>query len=463
MSQSNHRIDFPGGSGASAAIADDIQLNDNGAWSWFMDERCVVNKGWLLVGSVRSTHLGMVEGRALPGWGNIELSALHLESGKTHRILLHEGLEQDDHNGPSLLVLPDGRFLAVYTRHSWERRAYVRISEVDNPLAWGPVKVVETPGVDHPPYGGDNVTYSNLFQFGEGRIYCFFRSLGHQQNWMFSDDQGQTWTHGGMFLRGLDGYAPYFKYAASHNAIHFVGTEDHPRKFDNSVYHGFVCDGHIFQSDGKLRGPLSTTPDPSGDIREMTCVFRGDADHVAWVTDLHINAEGHPVCLFTVQKDGRGLSPGQGGMDHRFYYAVWDGSSWSAGEIAHAGSRLYSWEDDYTGLGAIDPQDTASVYISTNADPVSGAPPTSQRDGARHHELYHGCSHDGGKSWHWTPLTSDSEADNLRPIVPIWRDPRVALVWMRGTYSHNTGPWSTSVMARIFARPSQAIPLSKKP
>jgi hypothetical protein len=31
-----------------------IQLNDNGAWSWFMDERAVVEDGKLIVGSVRS-------------------------------------------------------------------------------------------------------------------------------------------------------------------------------------------------------------------------------------------------------------------------------------------------------------------------------------------------------------------------------------------------------------------------
>jgi hypothetical protein len=31
-----------------------IQLNDNGAWSWFMDPRVVVYNGKLIVGSVRA-------------------------------------------------------------------------------------------------------------------------------------------------------------------------------------------------------------------------------------------------------------------------------------------------------------------------------------------------------------------------------------------------------------------------
>ncbi|PYU71266.1 MAG: hypothetical protein DMG49_09740 [Acidobacteria bacterium] len=31
-----------------------IQLNDNGAWSWFMDPRVIVDNGKLIVGSVRA-------------------------------------------------------------------------------------------------------------------------------------------------------------------------------------------------------------------------------------------------------------------------------------------------------------------------------------------------------------------------------------------------------------------------
>ena len=31
-----------------------IRLNDNGAWSWFMDERAIVHDGKLIVGSVRA-------------------------------------------------------------------------------------------------------------------------------------------------------------------------------------------------------------------------------------------------------------------------------------------------------------------------------------------------------------------------------------------------------------------------
>ena len=84
-----------------------LQFNDNGAWSWFMDERLTVDNGKLLVGSVRAS--GRYEQQDLPGWGNIELAVHDFKSNTSRVIVLHENLEQDDHNNPGLLKLSDGR------------------------------------------------------------------------------------------------------------------------------------------------------------------------------------------------------------------------------------------------------------------------------------------------------------------------------------------------------------------
>jgi hypothetical protein len=154
--------------------------------------------------------------------------------------------------------------------------------------------------------------------------------------------------------------------------------------------------------------------------------------------------------VFSVQKDGRGLPRGQGGYDHRFHYGRWDGSAWQTHEIAYAGRRLYPGEDDYTGLAAIDPKNVKVIYISTDADPVTGAPLVSAADGRRHRELFRGTTADEGATWSWTPFTANSTVDNLRPIIPKWDDPRTALVWMRGEYRANRGAWTTAVVALIL-------------
>ena len=73
-----------------------------------------------IVGSVRAN--GKVEDSTNAGWGNVELAVFDLNSGDTRVVVLHKGLEQDDHDGPGLLVLADGRYLAAYSRHNREPR-----------------------------------------------------------------------------------------------------------------------------------------------------------------------------------------------------------------------------------------------------------------------------------------------------------------------------------------------------
>src|SRR5262245_55082932 len=235
-----------------------IRLNDNGAYSWFMDPRVIVDQGKLIVGSVRS--VGPEAANASdPRWGNVEIATYDIESGRVETTVLHPHFQQDDHNAPAFLVLPDGRYLAIYTKHALERRVYFRISEPHNPLAWGPASMLETPGKDE-AYAGNNDTYSNPFRMPDGRIYNFFRGFSHDPNYMTSDDDGKTWKYGGRFLYGKGGYSPYLKYAYDgKGTVHFVATEDHPRNFDNSLYHGYLRDNTIFHSDGRPIGPLSTS------------------------------------------------------------------------------------------------------------------------------------------------------------------------------------------------------------
>jgi hypothetical protein len=431
-----------------------IPLNDNGAWSWFMDERVIVHDGKLIVGSVRA--VGDFRNDTAADWGNVELAVLDLASGAVQRSVLHRHFEQDDHDGPALLPLPDGRLLATYTKHGVERRIYTRVSAPHDPLTWGAAREFVTPAIDSAGRG-DNVTYSNLFRLPSGRILDFYRGVRHDPNYMYSDDSGETWRYGGHLLRGRGGYSPYLKYAFDgRNRVYFVVTDDHPRNYDNSVYAGFVRDGAVYLSDGTRRAPLSDGTATELSAWDMTPVYRGDPDHVAWVIDLELDAAGHPYGVFSVQRDGRGLPRGQGGFDHRFHYARWDGAAWQVHEIAYAGTRLYPGEDDYTGLAALDPRNPDVVYISTDADPATGRPLVSQADGQRHRELYRGRTHDAGATWRWEPLTANSSADNLRPLVPKWNDARTALVWMRGAYLSNRGAWTTAVVALIL--PAESAP-----
>src|SRR3954466_5218494 len=70
-----------------------VELNDCGAWSWFMDERAIVHEGRLIVGSVRAvgrfdTH------QSDPDWGNVEVAVYDIQSGTSRRVVLHRHFEQ---------------------------------------------------------------------------------------------------------------------------------------------------------------------------------------------------------------------------------------------------------------------------------------------------------------------------------------------------------------------------------
>ncbi len=135
-----------------------IQLNDNGAWSWPMDPRVIVDNGKLIVGSVRAIGAFQTDA-ADPRWGNVEIAVYDVATGTVATTVLHPHLEQDDHDAPAFLVRPDGRYLAMYSKHAVERKMYYRISEPHNELAWGLTLSVETPGSDANYAGNNDVAY----------------------------------------------------------------------------------------------------------------------------------------------------------------------------------------------------------------------------------------------------------------------------------------------------------------
>src|SRR3979409_1188211 len=94
--------DYP----ATHVAAPLVRLNDNGAWSWFMDPRIIVNDGKLIIGSVRAVGSNQANVSA-PRSGNVEISVYDIETGTAKTVVLHPHLEQDDHDAPAFFVRPD--------------------------------------------------------------------------------------------------------------------------------------------------------------------------------------------------------------------------------------------------------------------------------------------------------------------------------------------------------------------
>ena len=407
---------------AAATMDPPVVLNDDAGWCWFEDARAVIEGGQLIAGSVAT-------GSHDPSRrGDIEVVACDLASGKTVRSTLHKNLQADDHDSPALLLRPDGRWLALYSMHGREARIYQRISvHPRDATEWQPEEVFV-------PNPTSRVTYSNPLWLGrensgEGRIYNFFRGYNNtsKPSWMFSDDLGDSWTAGGLMIDypAQRKHRPYVKYAGDgQETVHLAFTEGHPMEFDNGIYHAVYRAGQLCDSAGRTIRSLTNGPIvPS----EATRIFAGNSNNIAWIHGLALDKQGLPRLVYTVQKNAGGVPKGKAGQDLRYRFARWDGLKWHDAEIAYAGSTLYTGEDDYAGGICLHPDDPDSVFISANINPSTGKSPA-------HFEIYRGHTRDQGATWKWTPVTRNSQVDNLRPIVPASGSTKTFLLWLRGSY-----------------------------
>jgi hypothetical protein len=399
--------------------SDIITLSDNAGWCWFQDNRAIIDGNQLLFGSVTSK-------------GAIIVSSYNIESQERQSIILNKNtFKPDDHNVGVLLVRPDGRYLTVYAGHGNDPKMRYRISTRPGDISeWEPEKSADTKG---------NTTYSNVYRLSStGKTYNFHRGVGTDPNYMISEDDGDSWQYGGR-LFSFKG-RPYVRYSSNDiDQVHFITTEEHPRHYNNSIYHGYIKGGNLYNSDGKVIDRLSTDENIDLIPQDFTRVYDGNSKtraDVAWTSDIELDESGYPYIAFSVTKDpialGETKNTQKGGFDNRYHYARWDGQQWHENEIAFAGTRLYPGENEYTGLIALHPENPDVVYISADVNPVTGKPLGAEGD--PHYEIFKGVTKDGGATWEWTAITKNSDADNIRPIV-VTNDDYEAVIWLNGSYT----------------------------
>ncbi len=412
-----------------------IQIAPDGAWTWFNDERSI----W---------HLGKLYCGYVLGNGRVGITRFDPATLATNHTILSSFTEKDDHNNPSITVLPDNRLLVVYARHNTNEFYYSRISTVAEPASsgdWGP---------EIERSGGGRVTYANTYRLSDesDRIYMFDRAINFNPTLHLSDDNGASFglpTH--FIATGTGGTRPYPRYVSNRtDRIDLIYTDGHPRNDNNSIYHLYYQSGNFNATDGTVIEAIENLPIEHDQGKRGTEVYTysssawgpedGPDDWIpsarAWTWDICYGADGRPVCVFQVQLDD---VTGSGWNHDRiyYYYARWTGTEWQRRFIAHGGRGIYSSEDDYGGGMTIDPENPNVIYISSNAanpfnlNDLDNVPlATNER-----YEIWRGTTKDGGLNFDWQPVTLGSTVDNLRPIVPENHGYDRSVVWFRGSYS----------------------------
>ncbi|WP_168442176.1 glycoside hydrolase family 88 protein [Pontiella desulfatans] len=385
---------------------------DDGAWTWYNDERVVFHNGVFYASYVKS------DGKtALTAFGLEKMPSAHARK----EMVLSSREQKDDHNNAAFLPLKDGRLLACYGTHNMTKSFYQRKLTLSQ---WKEAKasdeqsfeVVETKR---------GLSYQNLHRVEDenGRIYNFFRGNNFNPHFVFSDDEAESWSKPIQLIRiGQGNDRPYIKYASNgRNRIDLLYTDGHPRICtQNNVYHMFYSDGAFRRSDGSVIRTLEELKADPMTPEEGTLVFDGSTPNGrGWVWDLEYDSKGQPFGAFISSPSG------QMGTDMRYWTARFSDGRWTCEQIAFAGSNLYPKEQHYAGGIALHPENDQEIIIAADVFPDSGKPLPK-----RVYQLFKGSKTSRG--WTWEQLTHDPVNNHLRPVIV--RGKENALFWFAGEY-----------------------------
>lgn len=379
---------------------------EDGAWCWFSDPRAVYHKA-----SRERIYFGYINSQ-----GDVVISARDMKTKAVETFVLHEKLQVDDHNVPSVLFLPDGRLLTFYTEHNG--RSFMRRSkQAEDISAWETEEVL--------PFGSP-VTYSHPVMLAEekNRIYLFWRGSDWRPTFSYSDNGGRTWAAAQALIggRGLQkGHRPYLKVSSDgRKRIDFAFTDGHPNaEATNSIYHVYYQSGNFYQSNGTPIGTIKQLPLAHETIHK---VYDATASKErAWIADIALDKNNRPVLVYA-------RFPSV--TDHRYYYAAWNGKAWAEQELCPAGGWM-----PVTPAGKKETEEYYSGGISldhANPDRVLLARPVNGR-----FELEKWTKK--GNSWKIQALTKQSPLHNLRPyVVEKYTGKEPLVLWMAGHYEHYT-------------------------
>lgn len=409
-------------------------MTDDGAWCWFSDPRAI--------------YAGPENNRQIiTGWvtkeGNIDAASINLLTGEKKMKVIYPRLQEDDHDNPAFLELPDHRILTMYAWHGGTNGVIENITSEPGDVTSFGEPVVFKPKTEEllEKFKRETYTYANPFKLSEegNKIYSFGRWIGYKPNMITSTDDGKTWSDPKVVITSpeLDiNNRPYVKYYSDGKSrIHLVFTDGHPAVEPlNSVYYCYYEDGAFWKAGGEKICSVDELPFHPADA---TVVYQAtEAKGRAWIFDIVADEKGYPVIVYTRYPRVK---------THDYYYTRFDGSQWHDHKIIYSGTWFpedvhgeRQRELNYSGGLTLDPSDPSVIYFSHVIDGIF--------------EISRGETPDYGKHWGMTPVTRHSEMDNVRPYVPRYQQAgdKKVVFWMQNrSYIHYTD-YDTSIKYMVF-------------
>ena len=391
----------------------------NGAWCWFSDPRAVYYEG-----VHKRTYAGWID-----NYGDVHVGYYDHDSEVIESTVLYDGLQTDDHNNPSLLFGPEGHLFVFFSKHGGPHGLFlVRAKNPEDITVWHDVQNLKLNDSETNPDMWDTYTYTNpvLLSEEDNRIYLFWRGIDNKPCYAISDDLGESWSKGSIFIlpdRLYSNRRPYVKIDSDgKKSIHVAFTDGHPRReSENSIYTMTYRDGAWYRANGEKIKDLD-----SGPVHPMDADLVYDAKRTgekAWIWDVAADDRGYPVMAYAKFPDD---------SSHVLSYARWDGEDWQNYDLLNSGGWFpetlkdaVEKEPNYSGGLSIDHDTPDVVYLSANRDSVF--------------EIEKWTTKNGGKSWKAEAVTHGSSKDNVRPFAVrgAGKKTPVQVLWMQNTRYHH--------------------------
>lgn len=388
---------------------------EEGAWCWFADPRALHYEN--AAGTVDVTWTGCIDVH-----GNIKAVQTDWVKGVTETVLVRSWFQPDDHDTPTFQVLPDGRVMIIYSRHTDEKCFYYRISRKPYDITvLGDEKVLPT---------ADNTTYPNPFILSDDpdHLYLCWRGIGWHPTIArltlpdAHDDMRFDW--GPFQMMQSTGARPYAKYVSDGKSrIYVAYTTGHP---DNEYPNWLYC--NVFDINTKqlssLDGEVLSTIGPAPVARTAAyaashpkAVVDRPEDVRDWIWSMALDSLQRPVIGMTrISQDKQ---------HHEYWYASWTGEDWKVTFLADAGGFFHlspETENCYSAGMHVDRDHPRDVYCAV---PVDGV----------YEIMKYTLDKDAAKVVSAEQVTKGSQHNNSRPFtIDGERAGRPRLLWMQGDY-----------------------------
>jgi hypothetical protein len=306
---------------------------------------------------------------------------------------------QDDHNAPSLLMLPDGKIKIFYVVHDINGAFFTKTTALPEDISkWGSRKNISDE--KNSPYN-----YPQAKMLAGGDVVLFYRRgvfYDGDEYYKISRDFGETWEDPVKFI-DFTGGGIYAFVDVVDNELHVAWNISLTNPPKENIY-------YIYSPDGGTTWQRSDGGTVSLPVSERTAELVFDSlSKPSFVWDIVVDDARRPFIAFA-----HGFDP-----DHELIMAKKKKDGWDINKITQS-ELLYNHDHFFSGGIVIDRKNPYRVFLSKKRDNL---------------EIEMWESYDEGASWQKTKsLTENSAVDNFRPQIVENYSSDLRLIWSSGIY-----------------------------